>query len=314
MGRNMAPVPVILLAGFLGAGKTTLLQHILSGISDLSDTIVIVNEFGKIGIDGELLRRQNLEVVELANGCICCTLNMDLTVVLDRILDRFSPNRILIEASGVGDPTGIISAVSHARYHGRLIMANTITVLNADDWDAREVFGRLFYHQLETAQVILLNKIDLFPSEDISRMLCEIRSAIPNAVLIPTQHCRIDPGALWSSSVMTPDEIPLQHFSRLQPQATALGFVSFLFETDDIMDADRFDRFVRQLPREVFRIKGPVKFSNQTLLLNVVGGRTDWSEWTGAPKTRLAFIGINANEADTLPQLHACLKRRDTNK
>jgi G3E family GTPase len=302
----MKPVPVILLSGFLGAGKTTLLRHILSWESDLSDTVLIVNEFGKIGIDGHLVKNQGASVVELANGCICCSLSADLRTVFDRILVQLSPRRIIIEASGVADPTTIVSVVQDLKYQDQMVMAHIITVLNADDWDVREVFGHLFYNQLKAAQVILLNKIDLMGADCLSGMLHEIHETIPGATVIPTLRCHVDPETLWSSSAGVLPKPLLSHFFQPGTNATALGFIAFDFETEKIIDKDCFDRFIRELPREVFRIKGPVRFSDQTKLLNFVGGRSEWSDWNGDDQTRLAFIGINIKAEDVLCPLHAC--------
>lgn len=306
----MEPIPVILLSGFLGAGKTTLLRHILSWESDLSETVVIVNEFGKIGIDSQLVKNQGASVVELANGCICCTLSIDLKTVLDKILADLSPRRIIIEASGVSDPTTIVSTIQDSKYQDQLTVAHVITALNADDWEVREVFGHLFYNQLKAAHVILLNKIDLIDADNVSDMLREIHETIPGATVIPTLRCQVDPDTLWSSSTNAPTKPLLSHFFQLDTNATALGFIAFDFETEKIIDKDCFNRFIHQLPREVFRIKGPVRFSNGTKLLNVVGGRSEWSEWNGDNQTRLAFIGINVNAADVLHSLNSCISGR----
>jgi len=102
--ENQYKARVILLSGFLGAGKTTLLKHILSWRSDMSGTVVIVNEFGEVGIDGSLLRNAGTDVVELTSGCICCTLSTDLKQSLERIWAQYRPQRILIESSGVAAP------------------------------------------------------------------------------------------------------------------------------------------------------------------------------------------------------------------
>jgi G3E family GTPase len=111
---------VILIAGFLGAGKTTLLRNILRWPGDLSKTAILVNEFGQIGIDGELLQGFRTPVYELTNGCICCTLQGDFHSTVVEILDGFHPKRILIEATGVADPYDILSFLKASRLEGSI--------------------------------------------------------------------------------------------------------------------------------------------------------------------------------------------------
>ena len=137
---------VVLIAGFLGAGKTTLLKNILQWPGDLSKTAVLVNEFGKIGIDGELLDGFDTPVVELTNGCICCTLKGDLLKSVKEILDGFHPGRLFIEATGVADPFEILGLLDTPQIKKRLGEIKVITVLNADLWEGREYFGPLFYN------------------------------------------------------------------------------------------------------------------------------------------------------------------------
>ncbi|MGD2271557.1 MAG: GTP-binding protein, partial [Desulfobacterales bacterium] len=191
---------VILLSGFLGAGKTTLLRHILSWETDLSDTVVLVNEFGDIGIDGSLLKDSGSDVIELTSGCICCTLSADLKKSLKSIWQNFRPRRIFIESSGVADPKSIQSVMVESDLSQFMVLSKIITVLEIDLWEAREAFGPLFYNQLEMAQLILLNKIDLLDKEKIPQFLKEIHDVIPDCQVIPTIHCRVDPQTLWAES------------------------------------------------------------------------------------------------------------------
>ena len=143
-----AKAKVVLLAGFLGAGKTTLLKRILSWEGDLSDTVVLVNEFGDVGIDGALLQQAGSDVIELTSGCICCTLAADLIQSLKGIAERFNPKRIMIEATGVADPTSITAVLDQPFIRDVMEHQSTLTVLDADFWEARENFGPLFYRQL----------------------------------------------------------------------------------------------------------------------------------------------------------------------
>jgi G3E family GTPase len=308
---------ILLLAGFLGAGKTTLLKRILSWEADLSETIVMVNEFGDIGIDGALLKDSGSDVIELTSGCICCTLSADLHQSLKRLWKRFKPRRILLEASGVADPKSITTVLQDPEIGQHMRLKKIITVLEADIWRAREVFGQLFYNQLEMAHLILLNKIDLMAAEKIPQFLDEIHDVIPDCQVVPTIHCEIDPETLWAqakpkmSSLMpidffqpaalndksdSPGSHPAGQEQNSHP-AKSVNFVMFSFR----------DVFIRNLPWELFRIKGTVRFADRLEMLNFVGGKSEWFPWEGEAETRLAFIGWKINADETLKELKRCL-------
>jgi len=318
---------ILLLAGFLGAGKTTLLKRILSWEADLSDTVVLVNEFGDIGIDGALLKNSGSDVIELTSGCICCTLSADLHQSLTRIWHRFKPRRILIESSGVADPKSIASVLKEPGLSQYMDHKKTVTVLDADIWGAREVFGQLFYNQLEMADLILLNKIDLMAAEKIPQFLDEIHEVIPDCQVVPTIHCSIDPESLWVAA--TPKTFQLKPFRFFQPislnsntdssdhhhshpehdnhTVDVSSYVTFSFRDSKIVDESRFKKFIRNLPWEVFRIKGPVRFADRVVMLNFVGGKDEWIPWDEEPETRLAFIGWGINTEETLRDLKRCV-------
>ena len=316
---------IILLSGFLGSGKTTLLKQILSWKSDLSDTVVLVNEFGKVGIDGALLKDSGSDVIELTSGCICCTLSADLHQSLTQIWKRFKPRRVLIEASGVADPKSITTVLQDPQIGQCMDLKKIITVLEADIWRAREVFGQLFYHQLEMADLILLNKIDLMASEQIPQFLDEIHKVIPDCQVVPTIHCAIDPETLWTAEKPKIDGLkPIQFYRpasnrildsngpgpSIQENAShpagATHYETFSFQSSKILDEACFKKFIHHLPWELFRIKGPVRFSDRVAMLSFVGGKSEWTTWDGEPETRLVFIGWRINEAETIENLKKC--------
>jgi G3E family GTPase len=318
---------ILLLAGFLGAGKTTLLKRILSWEADLSETVVLVNEFGDIGIDGALLKDSGSDVIELTSGCICCTLSADLHQSLTRLWKRFKPRRILVEASGVADPKSITTVLQDPVIGQHMELKKIITVLEADIWGAREVFGQLFYNQLEMAHLILLNKIDLMAAEKIPQFLEEIHEVIPDCQVVPTIQCEIDPETLWTQAQPkisglkpiqffqpasldgksdSPDSHPAGQEHDGHP-AKSVNFVMFSFRDSGIIDEARFKKFIRNLPWELFRIKGAVRFADRLEMLNFVGGKSEWSPWEGDAETQLAFIGWKINEQKTLKDLKRCL-------
>jgi G3E family GTPase len=314
---------ILLLAGFLGAGKTTLLKRILSWEADLADTVVLVNEFGDIGIDGALLKNAGSDVVELTSGCICCTLSADLHQSLTRIWNRYKPRRILIESSGVADPQSIVPVLQAPGLSRCMDYKKTVTVLDADFWEAREAFGPLFYNQLEMADLILLNKIDLAKQEKIPQFLKEIHEVIPGCQIIPTIHCGIDPESLWPAT--TPKTFPLGPIRFFQPTSSngntdssvphhshrehveATNYATFSFQNPNIVDETRFKKFISNLPWEVFRIKGPVRFIDRVAMLNFVGGKSAWTPWEEESRTQLAFIGWDIDPQEILKKLAFCI-------
>lgn len=326
---------ILLLAGFLGSGKTTLLKRILSWEADLSNSVVLVNEFGDIGIDGALLKDSGSDVIELTSGCICCTLSADLKRSLEDIWKRFRPKRIFIESSGVADPAAIVTALREPLLMRSMRIGKVITVLDADFWEAREVFGPLFYSQLEMADLILLNKIDTQEKEKISQYLKEMHELLPDTQVVPTIRCNIDPETLWMDAnagkrleskpthvfkeILLEGEAPHgsdgshdHHEDDGRVGHTEYGvdagnFVTFSFRDRRVVHESRFKQFVAELPWELFRMKGPVRFKEKTMLVNFVGGRSEWVTWEGDEETRLAFIGWDVDSAATLKQLKECL-------
>jgi G3E family GTPase len=325
--QTVSKTKVFLIAGFLGSGKTTLLKRILGWQKDLADTVVLVNEFGEVGIDGDLLRGAGSDVVELTSGCICCTLTSDLLQCLTDIHNNFKPRRILIESSGVADPAAVVSVLTDSKLAEYMELEKIVTVLDAEYWDVRENFGTLFFSQLETASLILLNKIDLVEEELVPNFLQEIHKEILGSHVVPTIRCTIDPETLWTPKKHREIEIqPMRFFKEMsftdgeEPSSTTIhrdenhstsvaanNFITFSFETSRILDEKRFKQFIDQVPWELFRMKGPVQFTDRSALVNFVGGKSEWAPLDGKPKTRLAFIGWSVDPDEILEQVKGCL-------
>jgi G3E family GTPase len=306
---NREKADIILLSGFLGSGKTTLLKRILGWENNLADTVVVVNEFGDVGIDGALLKSSGSDIVELTSGCICCTLTADLNRSMVKLWERFRPKRILIESSGVADPTSISKALDEPRLRANMTLNKIITVLDADFWEAREAFGPLFYNQLEMANLILLNKIDLLEKEKVPIFLSEIHAAIPDSQVVPTIRCSVDPETLWKAPKSKREVLKTMDYFKKQRKrhsVDAANYVTFAFETSRPLDENRFRVFMDELPFEVFRVKGPVRLSDRTVMLNFVGGKGEWLHWEPEARTQLALIGWNIAKEEILEQLRRC--------
>ena len=309
---------IFLLVGFLGSGKTTLLNRVLSWDADLSDTVVLVNEFGKIGIDGAIIKSKSKgrEVIELTSGCICCTLTDELVDTLSDIWERFRPKRILLEATGVAEPQSIADIIASESLRERMRVNKRITVLGIRYWLGREAYGPFFMNQIEQADLILLNKIDTVSKGQLQTAVADLKAHVPGCPVLPTLHCEVDPEVFWNRA----STLRLGNFYTSMPSSAIdmalekdktrdqnrIVFDTFDFVSEKPLDKDLFETFLKSLPWQLFRIKGPVRFQNQTVLLNYVSGQVDWQEWEEMDQTRLAFIGYDIDAEEILKQLPRC--------
>ncbi len=310
---------VTIISGFLGAGKTTLLKRIISWESDLSETVVIVNEFGDVGIDGSLLKNAGSDVVELTGGCICCTLKADLNLMLKTVRKQFNPKQIFIETTGVADPSMITDVFDDAELHDQMQVLKVITVLDIELWEAREVFGTVFSNQLRQADLILLNKIDIYDESKISQFLEEIHEAVPHSQVVPTIHCNVDPEIVLAGRTGIPqlaryDELNHHchdHGSQEENQEDykkeSFPYISFSFRSDYALNEKRFKLFTENMPWELFRMKGPVRFQDRTVFVNYVGGKNEQAVWDGFEETCLVFVGWKVDQDEIIRKLKNCI-------
>ena len=182
-------MPLHLICGFLGSGKTTLLRRLLDQQPPEERLAIMVNEFGELGIDGQILDGFDSQVLEVTGGCICCTLKTNFIAGLNWLLDEFKPDRIIVEASGLAEAGSLAQMAQGVESLKRLALISVVTVVDADFFTCREGMGSLYFDQIKTAGLILLNKTDLVPAgevEDLARAVAEIN---PTARIPPhTSH------------------------------------------------------------------------------------------------------------------------------
>ncbi len=288
--------------------------------------MVLVNEFGKVGIDGAVLKDAGSDVIELTSGCICCTIRSELEDTLKSIRERFHPERILLEATGVAQPNAVMDIVENESLKNWMEIEKVVTVLDIRYWLHRENFGQFFMKQVEEAHLILLNKIDSVEKSQVSQSLSQLQQAVPGNQTIPTAYCKIDPETLWSTSHREVEDRGIGILDFYQPDPEHAhphphdpvdectgetdedsGYISFDFSTNQSMDESALNEFLQSLPWQVFRIKGPVRFSDRTVLLNFVAGQWSWDPWGGTPETRLVLIGWEIEQENIRPGLEECV-------
>lgn len=299
-------IPLTILTGFLGAGKTTLLNRILSGDHGLR-VAVLINDFGDINIDAELVVGVTGDVISLANGCICCSLRDDLVeVVLQTINRPERPEYILLEASGVADPAGITLAFHTPRLRDRIRLDSVTCVL-----DTQQVFAypdypdllQLQLHQIAFADMVILNKIDLATPETIRRIHDLIDDHFNNIRVVETSYCdvpyeillgvgRFDPAHLLTTASANGDHPPQHHHHDARS-----AFDTWSYETDQPLSLAALEETARRLPGGIFRCKGIAYLAEepeQPAVLQVVCRRVEVTrlpDWEGRrPATRIVTI------------------------
>lgn len=333
------PVPVHLICGFLGAGKTTLLKRVIAEQPPEEPMVVIVNEFGELGIDGQLLDDHEADVVELASGCICCTLKNSFMDTLIDAIRKFNPQRIIVEASGLAKAGDLSQAVNEVAAHRDVILKSLTTVVDAEIFVIRHKIGRMFFDQIETADLLLLNKIDRVPDADVEEMVEDLNGINPSARIMPVIYCAVDrdiildpfedqtsrASKIVAESEYSQDVIPILtkvpghpahdhnhehehgHDHDQDHEEEGEPFVAFAFQNEGILDPDCLNRFLDELPWELFRVKGFVRLPDGMSFLNYTYRRPELVPIEDNGPTRLAFVGWHIEPRKYLTRLEACL-------
>ena len=177
---------VDVFSGFLGAGKTTLIKKLIAEAYAGEKLVLIENEFGEIGVDGGFMKDAGIEVTEMNSGCICCSLTGDFRAALHEVCERYAPDRILIEPSGVGKLSDIVNAVEQAS-DGELAINALCTVVDAGKCKMyMRNFGEFFNNQVESAGCIILSRTAGIKEEKLAECVALLRGKNPGAVVITT--------------------------------------------------------------------------------------------------------------------------------
>lgn len=258
-------VPVTLIGGYLGAGKTTVINELLARATQ--PIAVLVNDVGQVNIDARLIERHEGDTIELTNGCVCCSLSEGLLVAFDQLRDRaLPPDHVVIELSGVADPARVVpwTATPGFRLDGVVVLvdADQFLLAEAHDWAAPAV--RM---QIESADVLVLTKIDLASPEQLDAVRQRIAALAPNTPLLESDST-IATAALLAIGTRHPDGVAAmpepslfdQHVTTLVP----LPLPTTRAELDQILD---------RLDAKVLRAKAIAATDDGMLLVQVVGSR-----------------------------------------
>lgn len=302
-----AKIPATVITGFLGAGKTTLIRHLLQTANGRR-LALIINEFGDVGVDGDLLRScgdatcREEDVVELANGCICCTVADDFIPTIEKLLNRADPpEHIVIETSGLALPKPLVKAFGWPEIRTRVTVDGVITVIDgaamsegrfapdeaalaaqraADEaLDHDSPLEELFEDQLACADMVILNKTDLLDEAGMATVSADLAAQLrPGVKVVKARHGAIDAAVLLGLGAAAEDDLaarPSHHDA--EDEHDHDDFESFHVDLGTVADADALARKLKPVieAHDILRLKGfaAVEGKPMRLVVQAVGGR-----------------------------------------
>jgi cobalamin biosynthesis protein CobW len=339
---SLAKVPCTIVTGFLGAGKTTLLRHILEN-AEGRRLAVIVNEFGDVGIDGEILRSCGIEscpedrIVELSNGCICCTVADDFVPAIRRLIDHpLPPEHIVIETSGLALPKPLVQAFNWPEIASRVTVDGVVAVVDgaavaagrfADDpvavgrqraqdaaLDHDNPLEEVYEDQLLCADIVVLNKADLMSADERRRVVSEIGRMVSGSVgIIEAENGRVSPAVLLGLGIAAEDDVAnrISHHDA-EGEHDHDDFESFVIDLGSFETPQTLIEKIAEATakHDILRVKGFVEISDRPmrLLIQGVGSRIQhrfdraWYK-DEARRSRLVVIGQKGLDAAAIRNL-----------
>ncbi len=278
--------PITIITGPLGSGKTTLLRHILETFP--KKIAILMNEFGEIAIDTKIIQGKNVQMADLGGGCVCCSLLGEFEAAVNEIVDSVDPDYMVVETTGVAEPDALVFDIQESLTKVRL--DGVITVIDADAMVKYPSVGHTTRMQIEAADTIILNKVDLVSESELQTIEKKLHSINETASILHSVRGKVDPDLLFGIG-RERVQAPPHHVHQLE-------FESFSYSSPATFNRQCFEEFANSLETDVYRAKGFIRFPERIYLFNFVAGRWELEPFT-QEATELVFIGKNLNKHKT---------------
>ena len=312
-------IPVTIIAGFLGSGKTTLLNHIIASNRGIKIG-VIVNDFGEIDIDSNLIVSSSDQILEIKNGCICCSNNGDLRVTVSNLLkDNAELEYLIIESTGIGDPLPIVKTFMRPEFINQARVDSIITVVDAENIQQTLPDIGVIQNQIKFADFILLNKCDRVSIHSIDAVEAFVRQFNNDCRILKTVKCSVSLDIILGARAHNQNPVAEQD-SHHSPDCSHEchdhhdanhGFVSASFSSNELFDPDKFQEFLQKIPSGIFRAKGFLRTdqSDQAYIFHLIAKRftLDPDLEIRSPCNQLVFIGLDFDRDSLINDLKLCL-------
>jgi G3E family GTPase len=311
-------IPVTILTGFLGAGKTTLLNYILKQQHGYKFA-VIVNEMGKIGVDGALVEKTEDDILELNNGCLCCSVRKDLVQGVQKLIKRGGFDYLLIETTGAADPQPVAQTFLNIPQLQQVVMLDSIiTVVDAEQIEKQLKMQETAKEQIAMADFVLLNKTDLVDEAQLTKVEGIIHGMNPHAQIIRTNHSQANLKELLDMNAFDLDKklsVDPEFLNEMRNRHHH-DINSFSFSYEKPFVIEKLEHFIQQVSEkeQIYRSKGFLNISGnpRRAIFHGVNNRFTllWDRlWEKDEKrqSQLVFIGKDLKEAKIRKELDACL-------
>ena len=307
-------IPVTIVTGFLGSGKTTFLNHALGG-GTLGRVAALVNDFGALDIDATLIAEVADEVVTLANGCVCCTINGDLYKAVRAILALDPPvDRIVVETTGLADPLPVGLTFLETDLVERCALEAVLTIVDCANFVLDLFKADAAMAQIRHADIIVLNKIDLVDRDQVETIARRIKALKPRARLLEAEQARVPLAAILSPIEPVPTEdasLPAHRKEHSHKHLINDGFVTHSVEMRERVSSAALRRLLaRGFPGEVFRAKAILHLDDPraTFVMQYCGGRTNFHRFDRQiDLSRIVFIGRKLDPMQLNAAMAECL-------